>query len=588
MSTLAQETARDVKQWVDEQEGVARAFARTGDLNQSWINLSAESSDSDDFFLDLCRLHRVLQECNQSSPWITEVRLANNQGKIVLSDNSESVQGAFVPVEGGVKLDDVVQKGETRHSDVYLAVQPAPVGIDAPQLETGFPTMMIAAPIRGEGNTTLGVLGCRLAVADVGPIKFPTEAYSQPLKLYLTTLDGLIVSTNRKTEWKMDKVLIPPRHEGQAWPNAGDDMDGFVSHTGEEMVGAWARVPTMNLVVLVEVPLKTLLAPQHAALETTVGLCFVLCALGTLLAMRRADHLLAPLKILQQAAVRLALGDRTVRTQLEGDDELGQMSRTFDHMAATLDTTMGDMRQARDEAMEASRAKSRFVANMTHELRTPLNAVIGYSEMIMAEAKDGPVESGQLVEDLEVIRSSGQSLLKLVDEILDLSKIEAGKMDLAPEEFDVASLLREIITTISPLVPDHARLSCDVHGMSDTVFLDRGKVKQMLMNLLSNACKFTKRGEIRVRASSNEELLTVEVIDTGIGMSEAQQGKIFQEFAQAEDTSSRKYGGTGLGLAIVKRLATMMEGTISVTSELGKGSTFTLVLPRQTSPGQQG
>lgn len=580
--SVAQETARQVGQWLQEQEETSAAFAHTSDLLQNWTSLSSKNPASDDYFLDLFRLHREIGLINESSRWITEVRIADIAGKTVISDNNEALQTDFLPMSP--KTLEAVRAGRTDHTDVYLEQALAPSGADSPELSSGFPTIMISAPIRNESRIS-GILSCRLAVGDLGS-NFPTEAYSQPLEIYLTTPDGTVVSANRRAGQGGSKLRVPPE---STWPRGGDDMEGYVDRAGTRVISGWAEVPNLNLVVMVLVPLASVLAPLHAALATTLAICVTLSILFAIIAYRRAGLLLAPLRVLTAAAYRLSLGDRTVRVQMKGQDEFGRLGQTFDNMAATLETTLFDIEQARDQALAATRAKSRFLSNMTHELRTPLNAVIGYSEMIMAEARDRPPESEQLCEDLEVIRSSGQHLLALINEILDLSKIEAGKMSVTPEEFDLDTLLQEVTTTVVPLVANQGNvLETDRSESMGTVWLDRMKLKQMLLNLLSNACKFTRDGKIGLWAKHDGDNLQLEVTDTGIGMSADQQKRIFDEFGQAEDTTARKYGGTGLGLTIVKRLAEMMEGSIAVRSELGHGSTFTLTLPRRMEiPGER-
>jgi len=240
------------------------------------------------------------------------------------------------------------------------------------------------------------------------------------------------------------------------------------------------------------------------------------------------------------------------------------------------------LRTAKEVAEEASQAKSAFLANMSHELRTPLNAIIGYSEMLQEEAADLGQED--LIPDLQKIQGAGKHLLALINDILDLSKIEAGRMDLFLETFDVALMIQDAATTIQPLVEkNHNTLTIHCADDLGTMRADLTKVRQSLFNLLSNACKFTAQGTITL-AVSRETLdgavwLAFRVIDTGIGMTPEQMGKLFQAFAQADASTTRQYGGTGLGLAITQRFCQMMGGDITVESTLGQGSTFTIRLP---------
>ncbi|MBM4439622.1 MAG: GAF domain-containing protein [Candidatus Rokubacteria bacterium] len=232
------------------------------------------------------------------------------------------------------------------------------------------------------------------------------------------------------------------------------------------------------------------------------------------------------------------------------------------------------------ELQIASRHKSAFLANMSHELRTPLNAIIGVSELLIDEAKDAGAR-GQ-VEDLERIRRAGHRLLGLIDEVLDLSKIEAGRMDLVVEPFDPAALVRDVAETIGPLAAQRAnRLTVDCPPTLGTMRADAKRVRQALLNLASNAAKFTERGEITLSAARAQEWITLRVTDTGIGMTPAQTARLFEEFTQADASTARQYGGTGLGLAISRRLCRLMGGDISVESVSGHGSTFTILLPAE-------
>jgi len=241
-----------------------------------------------------------------------------------------------------------------------------------------------------------------------------------------------------------------------------------------------------------------------------------------------------------------------------------------------------ELLKARSEAEAANSAKSQFLASMSHELRTPLNAIIGYSEMLQEDAEDAGQDA--FVPDLKKIHRAGKHLLSLINDVLDLSKIEAGKMDLYLETFEIRSMVDDVATTIAPLIEKNGnRLTIECPDTIGGMHSDLTRIRQVLLNLLSNASKFTDKGEIGVVIERSgigaQEIVVISVRDSGIGMTPAQMNRLFQAFSQAEAGTSAKYGGTGLGLAISKRFCQMMGGDIYVESAPGEGSCFTVRLP---------
>lgn len=293
---------------------------------------------------------------------------------------------------------------------------------------------------------------------------------------------------------------------------------------------------------------------------------------------------------LEQAAKRMASGDMSGAVDLPNRDELGQVVNSFNTIAVRLQESNRDMEQAAKHAEgmaiaaeAANQSKSQFLANMSHELRTPLNAIIGYSEMLKEEAEDeGAVH---YVADLQKIHSAGKHLLGLINDILDLSKIEAGKMEIYLETFSLVEVIKDVSATIQPLIKKGQNsLEIKLDDGLGEMRSDLTKIRQILFNLLSNASKFTEKGAITLSVQrsfdgANKEWILFRVKDSGIGMTPEQLGKLFQAFTQADASTTRKYGGTGLGLTISRRFCELMGGDIQVESEFGKGTTFIVRLP---------
>lgn len=342
---------------------------------------------------------------------------------------------------------------------------------------------------------------------------------------------------------------------------------------------------------------KESLSEINANIILTIVLTGSLAVVALVLFVGSAiQRLLAPLHTLSEVMVyNHETGDH-MKAHVEGSKEIEQMAQSFNAMMDTLDEQDEKLRShrdkleaevkirtqelvvARDAALSSSRHKSEFLANMTHELRTPIQSIIGYVDLAKEEAENEGFYD--IVPDLDKVTRNADRLLGMINCVLDLSKIEAGRMELSISSVYVNDLIQSVKEATAPLVPsNNNQFLLEQHCDNILMRVDKEKLLQVLINLVSNACKFTEDGTITLRVSSQNEMMTFNVIDTGIGIPLDQQHSVFQQFKQVDGSESRKFAGTGLGLAISKQFCDLMNANISLTSELGKGSNFMVKIP---------
>ncbi|WP_440876597.1 sensor histidine kinase [Thalassotalea sp. PLHSN55] len=290
---------------------------------------------------------------------------------------------------------------------------------------------------------------------------------------------------------------------------------------------------------------------------------------------KTAEHVLAPVQGAKEVR-RMAHSYNSMMQVLDQQEDILKQHR--DQLEAEVDVRTRELVQARDSAIIASKHKSEFMANMSHELRTPIQSIIGYGELVVEELElEGHFE---LIEDMDKIATNSQRLLNMINSLLDLAKIEAGKIDLHLSVINFSDLQKTLTDIVRPLAnKNHNSFIIEQSGTIEDFTSDKEKLEQILINLLSNACKFTDNGDISLNIHVDNQQLVFSITDSGIGLTDEQQRYIFDEFRQADGSQSRKFSGTGLGLAISKRFVELLNGKIFVQSELGQGATFSVVLP---------
>ena len=475
----------------------------------------------------------------------------------------------------------------------------------------------LTVPVLGKNKEFLGVAGADLSLEQVRRIvngihillhMDKASEKSDDQMAYLVSRSGRIIAHPEPTLMLRKDF---PGAEISTLP-AGKEIaqlaEGFAtfSSSGRAMRAYWATAPLARWKLVLVVPEAIILEPvvQMAWQTLQVGLAGVV--LAVLMATFVARRFSRPVLRLRAASTALQegefntpeLSDLSRRT-----DELGDLARTFETMAdhikkrereladwnlnleSTVAERTSELAQAVKLAESANRTKSAFLANMSHELRTPMNAIIGYSEMLAEEAEELGQEG--FLPDLKKIQSAGRQLLELINDVLDLSKIESGKMTVYCENIEIAKMVSDMESTMLPVVQKNGNiLTVEIPEDIGAMQSDLTKIRQTLFNLIGNAAKFTKAGQIKLvvesHTKSRRQFITFTVSDTGIGMKPDQLGRLFEPFTQADESTTRKYGGTGLGLAISRRFCKMLGGDIEAQSKFRKGSTFTVTLPRKT------
>ncbi len=452
------------------------------------------------------------------------------------------------------------------------------------------PYMTLSAPAgRDDSGVTVSDVNLKFIWDVITQIRIGKAGYA-----YVVDVHGRLVShpdisrVLQKSDFsalpQVQSALMATTPEG----DAARDVTIADNARGESVLVAFARIAPLGWAVLVEQPRVEAFAPLYESMWRTGLLLLAGLALSLLASLALARRMVTPIRALQSGAAKIGAGSLDQRIEVRTGDELEALADQFNRMAADLKESYSGLERKVEERTRdleiANRHKSEFLANMSHELRTPLNAVIGFSE-VLQERMFGELNEKQM-EYVRDIHSSGKHLLSLINDILDLSKVEAGRMELELTRFDLPTALGNALTLVKERAGRHGvTLALEVDQRLNSFVGDERKFKQILLNLLSNAVKFTPGGgRIGVKAVPIEGAVAISVADTGVGIAPGDQQVIFEEFRQVGADYAHKTEGTGLGLALTKKFVELHGGSIRVESAVGRGATFTFTLPERPWP----
>lgn len=514
------------------------------------------------------------------APAVDEALVLDTRGKVqaALSRSRTMPRGSDTKPSGSTAFEEAMQ-GRSYFGPVYF-------------IRGSEPYMTIAFPIESFAGNVIGVLQAKVNLKYIWEVISGIKVGKAGYAYAITRSGDLIAHPDLSLVLQGRNIAHLDQVKAALRASAGTLKSGALvanNLEGKRVISSYASIPNLDWAVFMERPAEEAYEPLYASIFRTSTLLLIGLGVALLASFFVARRVVHPLQTLREGVERIANGDLSLRLQLKTGDEIEVLAEKFNKMTAALEEAYRGLEQkvaertqelvmANKRLDDASKYKAQFFANVTHELRTPLHAIIGFTRLVLRNTE------GQLPElhrgDLQKVLTSAGQLLNLINCVLDLSKIEADRMEIIPESFSLRELIQVATSTVEPMLNDgRVRLTTNIALDIPPMRTDREKLKQILINLLSNAAKFTAQGEIGLSAWRENGSVKLVVSDTGIGMRKEVLDYIFEEFRQAESSSTIKYGGSGLGLAIVKKLVGLLHGDIRVESELDKGSKFTVTLP---------